>query len=120
MDQNQNKSYSLEDLYKFSDNDPKALQTILEVLIINTTSDIEKFKEYTHNFKWKEAGELAHKMTSTFSHLHITTLCEQLKLLQFKIQSGSTKEDIKILAEAIIKDGNKILKEIEAEVTSII
>ena len=109
------KNYSLEDFYKFSDNDPDAFNTLLQVLVEQSKQDLEALNDHWKKGHWGEVYEIAHKITSTFGHLRAESITTKLRKVQKLIKEGNKENQVGVLLVAITSEAYFVLESIQKD-----
>ena len=109
--------YNLDDFQKFSAGDKEALRPILETFYDSLKSNLKSLEEQAARNDFEEASKIAHKMISSFGHVHARSPVKRLRELENRIKSKQefslqqSVKEIKALATPIL---NGLEKEIRS------
>lgn len=79
--------YRLDDFEKFAAGDSQALKPMLETFHARLSQNMNDLLYHSKNQEYKTVAELAHKMISSFGHLHAMEPVQKLRLLENQIRS---------------------------------
>ena len=111
--------FELEDFKKFSGDDDAALQPILEAFYDNLKQNLQLLLESTEKQDLKAVAELAHKMISSFGHVHANEPVNKLRQLETKIRANQSDIPLKAMVEEIQQLSHPILEGLEQEIEGL-
>lgn len=108
--------YRLDDFEKFAAGDSQALKPMLETFHTSLSQNMNDLLYHSKNQEYKTVAELAHKMISSFGHLHAMEPVQKLRLLENQIRSdhqdvclGEIVNEIEALAIPVLEGLKKEL-----------
>ncbi len=108
--------FNLDEFKKFSGGDDKALLPILEAFYTNLKQNVKSLMEFTDNQDLEAIAELAHKMISSFGHVHAMEPVNKLRQLETKIRTNETDIPLRAMVEEIQQLSHPILESLEQEI----
>ena len=111
--------FELGDFKKFSGDDDAALQPILEAFYDNLKQNLQLLVESTEKQDLKAVAELAHKMISSFGHVHANEPVNKLRQLETKIRAQESDIPLKAMVEEIQQLSHPILEGLEQEIEGL-
>ena len=94
-------TFSLFDIERFAEGDPKAMMAILRGLIDNNRMNIFQMHEFAAGKKWVELGKVAHKMLPSYNHLKAFSVVSALRKIEDIINRKKGYNQITPLLEHI-------------------
>lgn len=101
--------YTLKNILQFADNDPEALEKILQSFKATTKEHIQLLKQYRKEKQYEEITRLAHKMLPMFRQLEAKDFINLLEQLEHPEKTNLSAEDIIALTEEMIEKAKKLL-----------
>lgn len=109
------KGYTLKNILQFTDNDPIALQKILESFVTTTREHIEQLKTFKTEHQWEAISRLAHKMLPLFRQLEVQEIIPCLEQLEHPEKHNLTPEKIEYLTQKVIEIAEETIKKAKGE-----
>jgi len=107
--------FKLDDFKKFSGGDNEALRPMLEAFHQSLRQDLENMKVHASHQNYEEVSKLAHKMISSFGHLHAMEPVKKLRTLETAIKSDTLEQPLEQMVNEIFKVSEPILEGLVAE-----
>ncbi len=111
--------FELNDFKKFSGGDDEALLPILEAFHDNLNQNLQMLVTSTEKQDLQTVAELAHKMISSFGHVHAKEPVSKLRQLETKIRSKESDLPLKAMVEEIQQLSHPILEALEQEIEGL-
>lgn len=111
--------FELNDFKKFSGGDDEALLPILEAFHDNLKQNLQMLVTSTEKQDLQTVAELAHKMISSFGHVHAKEPVNKLRQLETKIRSKESDLPLKAMVEEIQQLSHPILEALEQEIEGL-
>lgn len=89
--------YNLSRIRQFAGNKPDTLARIIRSFIQQSQEDMVTLESHAQNRDWQAAGEMAHKMLTSYGHFGVNTTMESLLMLD-KQRSGDVDQKASDLA----------------------
>lgn len=105
--------YTLDNILRFADNDPEAMQKILRSFITTTGENIALLKQYLETKDQDGIARLAHKMLPLFRQLEAQAIIDPLQKLEHPEKAGLSDEDIAGLTNDVIKKAELLIQLIQ-------
>ena len=109
-------NYKLDDLKRFSEGDQQALKPMLEAFHQNLVQNMQELSQHAQNQNLEKVAELAHKMISSFGHVHAVEPVNKLRALESAIKSQSIPAPLNTLVDEIKEVSTPILLGLEQEI----
>ncbi len=111
--------FQFEDFKRFSAGDNEALLPILEAFHNNLQQNLKLLVESSEKQDLKSVAELAHKMISSFGHVHANKPVNILRQLETKIRTNQSDMNLKAAVAEIQQLSHPILEELEKEIEGL-
>jgi response regulator RpfG family c-di-GMP phosphodiesterase len=111
--------FQFEDFKRFSAGDDQALLPILEAFHSNLQQNLQLLVESSEKQDLKSVAELAHKMISSFGHVHANKPVNILRQLETKIRTNQSDMNLKATVAEIQQLSHPILEELEKEIKGL-
>ncbi|GAA3509268.1 hypothetical protein GCM10022393_21870 [Aquimarina addita] len=98
------------------ENDIEVIQSVLHIFIEETTQDFELLKNLVSKKEYIQAGEIAHKMKSSFKTLGINELSDMLQRIESDAKNGKDLNSISGIFNDIERLFPHVTKEVEKEI----
>ncbi len=85
------KLYDLSEMRLFIGPDNEVLADILEVLVADQLQNLQELQAAAKQSEWDKVGNVAHKMLTTFKHLHAHTITPGLLELEQVLHTGKVE-----------------------------
>jgi signal transduction histidine kinase/CheY-like chemotaxis protein len=117
---NQSIQYRLDDFKKFSVGDKEALRPILEAFYHNLKQNLNALEENAVSSNQEAVAEIAHKMISSFGHVHASGPVDKLRHLENSTRSKDPDLELTKLVNEIQKLSKPILEGLEKEIAQLL
>jgi len=104
--------FDLNDVSRFSGGNKKAMADILHSFIVENTRNIESLDESLNANNYPAIAELAHKMLTSYGHLGLRTVTDELRKLE-KLDGSPSHVEVKQLIELVQKKSTGIFQFIQ-------
>lgn len=108
-------SYTLKNIQQFTDNDPKALQSILHSFIVSTTEHTAQLTQLLHEQHYKEISQLAHKMLPLFRQLEVKNTVACLEQLEHPEKTDISTAQFSELTTSVIQQARSLVESIKKD-----
>ena len=112
--------FALDDFKQFSAGDKEALRPMLEAFHENLKQNLHTLKTSAEVNNLEAVAEVAHKMISSFGHVHASKPVHQLRLLENKIRQSENNYHLMDSVNQILALSSPILDELEKEIKALI
>lgn len=109
----ENQGYTLKNILQFADNDPEALQKILQSFITTTQENIVLLEQNVKTTNTEAITRLAHKMLPLFRQLEAKDIVELLEKLEHPEQVQLSQTDLLSSTNEVIKKTTQLLRLIQ-------
>ncbi|HIX03610.1 MAG TPA: Hpt domain-containing protein [Candidatus Odoribacter faecigallinarum] len=106
--------YTLKNILQFTDNDPDALQTILQSFVSSTTEHTRQLENALQNKNTEEISRLAHKMLPLFRQLEVTETVKALQDLEHPEKNNLSPQQISSLTGQAIREARELVQKLRA------
>jgi CheY-like chemotaxis protein len=107
---NDNQTYTLKNIQRFTDNNPETLRSILQAFTSSTQEHLLLLEQYLEARKYDDISRLAHKMLPMFRQLEAQLCIEPLETLERKTQYDLSTTEIEKLTQRSIEQIRKLLQ----------
>lgn len=104
--------YTLKNILQFTDNDPDALQTILQSFVSSTTEHTRQLENALQNKNTEEISRLAHKMLPLFRQLEVTETVKALQDLEHPEKNNLSPQQISSLTGQAIREARELVQKL--------
>lgn len=112
-----NTKYQLDDLKKFSAGDDKAMKPMLKAFHENLKQNMVELSHHAKHHHHDKVAELAHKMISSFGHVHAIEPVKKLRELETAIKSKTLEQSLEIMVDEVWKLSEPVLEGLEQEIS---
>lgn len=109
------KGYTLKNIRQFTDNDPEALQKILNSFVTTTQEHIALLTDYRQTKQGSSISRLAHKMLPLFRQLEAKEIIVALQKLEHPEKENLSEEEKDSLTEFVIQKAKGLAQDIANE-----
>lgn len=110
-----NELYDLSELKKFTKDNNSFLLSMIDNFIRNASESTQKLRENTEKQDWKQVGEVAHKMLSSYRHLKINRVLKDLAEIEDKALRKGEYEGLPSKVNMVIEYTQKVIESLEDE-----
>jgi HPt (histidine-containing phosphotransfer) domain-containing protein len=107
------KLINLSYLETMSDGDAEMMQTMLEMLMVEVTEEIEKMQHETQAKNWKEVFEISHKLKTTLSFVGNEEMININKTIEHCARHVVDTEELPNLVNQLSTYAEPVLQELE-------
>ena len=112
--------FALDDFKQFSAGDKEALRPMLEAFHKNLAQNLQILSDSANEGNLNAVAEVAHKMISSFGHIHASKPVNQLRILENKIRGSENDLQLKESVHEIHELANPILQELQKEIKALV
>lgn len=109
----ENAGYTLKNIRIFADNDPEALEKIIQSFVTSTEQHLGLLQQYLQDKHYESISQLAHKMLPMFRQLEASLVVEPLEKLEHPDKADLTPETMNTLVAEVIEEVKRLLKLIQ-------
>ena len=106
----------MSDFRKFSGDDNDALLPILEAFYHNLKENVKRLEILADKKDMSAIAELAHKMISSFGHVHASEPIGKLRILETRIRKEELEIPVDQLVNEITQLSKPILSDLKREI----
>ncbi len=108
--------FSLDDFIKFSGGDEKALLSILQSFKENLSLNMKELQSLEKTRNYQALADLAHKMISSFGHLHAVPIVSRLRAVENTARNGHNKSQLGEIIVEVVRLSQPVLTGLEKEI----
>jgi HPt (histidine-containing phosphotransfer) domain-containing protein len=105
-----NSFYNLQNFREMLENDEKEIRTMLEMFCEFTPILLNEMREAAQKNQWKELGDLAHKVKSSFRLFGMNDLVEKAVEIEINGRNTENVSELQNKAETFIIESNEIIE----------
>ncbi len=111
--------FSLDDFRKFSGDDESALLSILDSFHSNLSKNMEELRIHSTSQNWHLLAELAHKMISSFGHLHAQQAIQTLREMEVIARKGEHTDKVPEMVDEVTLLAYPIQEQLSEEIINL-
>ncbi len=112
----QGKKYDLNGLLNVSKGDAGFFNKMIYSFIQNASTGMDKILMHRDSQEWKQLGETAHKMISSFKFFKVSGLVEKLKKIEDKTLKSKGDENVNEMVDSLHAEVSEIIHNLEEEI----
>jgi CheY-like chemotaxis protein len=113
-------NFNFDDFQKFSGGDNEALRPILLTFHQNLEQNINDLSKQAKNNDRNKVAELAHKLVSSFGHVHANNIVVKLRELENQIKSNGLETSMKHSVNEIVELSMPIITQLEEKIEELV
>ena len=111
--------FQLDDFKKFSVGDDEALRPLLEAFYQNLHENLKQMQKQAEKQDHQAVAELAHKMISSFGHVHAMEPVQKLRVLENRIRSNQAELPLKTLVDEVQELATPVMNGLKKELETL-